>query len=303
MTLDEFYGTYNGQSVSFDNVLANRGQCVQLVAKYVQEVWGKPVIWADAYPWYASNALPDQYIRVPNDHNDPNQVPPRGALVVFAPNLPGSGGAGHIDICWEARPGSATWIGFDSNWGGKTAHLVTHNWQYVVGWLIPRGLPTQTPAPQQQGGDEMITSAEDAQLIYKILRPNSGASQGEIDATAGKRTYHNFLNDAKPELQVRDANLAAQAAEFAKMQTTINQLNQTITDLRTSETQDATARAEEQHAAQEKISYLTSQLETSHDKITQLKNANVPLEGQQVAAKPGFVTALIIGALNAFKKK
>lgn len=300
ITLDAFYGKYNGQSVSFDGLAINRGQCVQLVSKYVQEVWGKPVIWANAYPWYANNALPDQYIRIANDHNDPNQVPPRGALMCWGPNLPGSGGDGHISICWDARPGAASFVSFDSNWGGKTAHLVTHNWQYVVGWIIPRGLPTQTPVPQQ-GGDEVITTQDDARLIYRILRPNSAASQGEIDATAGKRTFHNFIHDALPEIQVRDANLAKQSEELGNMQAIINELNRTVTDLRSSQTTDAQARAEEQHAAQEKISYLTSQLETKHDKITQLQQVNVPLAGQQLADKPNWLTGLIISLLP--KKK
>lgn len=303
MNLDEFYGKYNGQSVLYAPSPAReylRGQCVQLVAQYVSEVWNKPVIWADAYDWYASGRLPDQYVRVANDHNDPNQVPPRGALMIWAPNLPGSGGAGHISICWDARAGSTSFISFDSNWGGKIAHLVTHNWQYVVGWIIPRGLPTITPAPQQ-GGDEMIANVEDADLIYKMLRPNGGASPDEINGTTGRRTFHNFVHDALPELRVRDANLAKQQEEFGKMQNTINELNKTITDLRTSQTEDVQERAAEQRAAQEKISYLTSQLETHHDKITQLQNANIPLEGAAAAAKPNWLTGFILSLLP--KKK
>lgn len=275
MNLDSFYGKYNTQSVLFDTAHPDyRGECVQLAAFYVQEVWGKPAIWADAYSWYARGTYPEHYIRVPNDMSNPNQVPPRGALVVFHSSLPGSGGMGHIDICWDARPGASTWIGFDSNWGGKYAHLVTHNWSYVVGWILPRSLPTYT-APAQEG-EEMIQTAEDAQLSYKILRPNSGASEGEIAATVGRRSFHNFIHDALPEIQARDANLVRQAEEFAKMQQTINQLNQTITDMRTTQTSDAATRAEEQHAANEKISYLTGQLETSHDKITQLQAVDIP---------------------------
>jgi hypothetical protein len=301
MNLDSFFNKYNGQSLLYAPSPARedlRGQCVQLVAQYVSECWAKPVIWDDAYGWYADGRLPEHYIRVANDRNDPNQLPPRGALVVFAPSLPGSGGLGHIDICWQATPGSPTWVGFDSNWGGKTAHLVTHNWQYVVGWLIPRGLPTQTPVPQQ-GADEVIATTEDSQLIYRILRPNGGASQGEIDATTGKRTFHNFLHDALPELQIRDQNLTNQQAEFAKMQTNINELNATIADLRSKDQ----ASQEEQHAAQEKISYLTSQIETSHDKITDLQNANVPLQGQLQAAKPNWLTTVILAGIKLLPGK
>jgi len=146
----------------------------------------------------------------------------------------------------------------------------------------------------------MIATVEDAQLIYKILRPNGGATQGEIDGCAGKRTFHNFIHDAIPEITVRDQNLANQGAELTKMQSTINELNKTITDLRTSQTTDATERANEQRAAQEKISYLTSQLESSHDKITQLTQANIPLLGQQEAAKPNWFTNVILVGLKVW---
>jgi hypothetical protein len=298
MNLDAFFNKYNGQSVLFAPSPAReflRGQCVQLVALYVSECWAKPVIWDDAYGWFIDGRLPEHYVRIANNKADPNQVPPRGAIMIFGPNTPGSAGAGHMSIAWDVRPGSPTFVSFDSNWGGKTAHLVTHNWQYVAGWIVPKTLPIITAVPQQ--GEEMIASPDEAVKIYKMLRPNGGPNQGEIDATAGKRSYHNFLNDAQPEIAARDANFARQAEEFVKSQATINSLNQTITALRG----DESLSQEQIRAAHEKISYLTSQLDTSQAKIIQLQNVNLPAVAAAQALKPNWLTRAVLAVLP--KKK
>lgn len=271
MTLDQFVASRNGQqNISFDGVAANAGQCVQLVAFYVRDVIGKQVIWADAFQWWATNRYPEDYDRIPNT---PTAVPQRGDIIIWGGSLPNSGGAGHIAICLQPYPGTGTFMSFDSNWGGKYAHQVTHNYSYVVGWLRPKN----APAPVVQGGDdEMIPNPDMAAKVYHMLRPNGGANQDEINATAGKRSYNAFVNDAAPEVAARDANLREQANILQNQQNIINQLNQTITELRAMASQDAlkdVELAKQLDDSHGKIALLTTDLETAHDQLAQLQAA------------------------------
>lgn len=311
ISLDQFIAKYSGQSVLYDKLEADRGQCVQLVCFYVQEVAGKPVIWANAAEWWYSNQYQDQYQRIANTAS---AVPQPGDIIVWDRNLPNSGGAGHIAVCVTPRPGTGTFISFDSNWGGKTAHLVTHNYNYVIGWLRPKGINPTSPAPApqpQQGGDEMISTADQATKLYKMLRPNGGGSDGEINGTVNHRSFAQFLNDAQGEINNRDAGLRAQNDELKNMQDKINSLNQTITQLQLDMTNKDTAgtqKAQQLKDAQDKIASLTAELTTSHDKITDLQNTKPqatpesPTNTQPIIDRdPGWVVKLIASLLP--KKK
>lgn len=133
MTLTEFITAYTGKSVLYNlKDPSLTGHCVQLACFYTSQVLGKPVIWADAAKWFTNKDT--DYLRVPYT---PGLVPPVGSLVIWNSSLPNSGGAGHIAIMVNGDPNSFT--SFDSNWNGKTAKLVTHDYAYVAGWLLPAG--------------------------------------------------------------------------------------------------------------------------------------------------------------------
>jgi hypothetical protein len=267
ITLDQFYNKYVNQSVLYNTKDPSlRGQCVQLVCFYVVEVWGLPVMWKNA-AWWWYETIPGYQKVAPNDIQ-------RGDLVVYDRSLPGSGDAGHIEIAWDAVPGRANFTSFSSNWGGKTAHLVSHgNKNYVLGGLRKVG-PAPTPAPQPQGGLEMIRGRDNALKAYQMLRPNGQISEGEIAATADRRSYEEFVNTGQAEVQARNNAIRAQEAERANMQGQINTLNQTITGLNeTIKNKDAST-AEKQTALNDalaKIAECTTELETSHDKIGDLQ--------------------------------
>ena len=81
------------------------------------------------------------------------------------------------------------------------------------------------PVPvQTSGGNEVITTADQAIKMYKMLRPNGNPSQGEIDSTAGRRTFAGFLNDAQAEIAARDAGLRNQSAQIASLTQTVQTL-------------------------------------------------------------------------------
>lgn len=317
MNLDQFYSAFVNQTMDYDGVYPN--QCVDLAKYYLDRCFGiKPGAWGDAWAYFGGEGCRQLQARgwtkVPNNHNDVNQVPPRGALIVWDATLAGSGGGGHVAVVWQANPGAATFISFDENWGGNTAHLVTHNWSKVLGWMVPpqggRGADTPAPAaPAQapQGGDEMIANADQATKIYKMLRPNGAASADEINGTAGRRSFANFLNDAQNEINQRDANLRAQAQHTADLQATIDQLNQTITNLQANGVQSK----QQLDAALAQVADLTSQLTNSHDQLKELQDAqptstpNVPVAQQPQATpeqpKAGLFVKLIAALLRRKK--
>ena len=154
--------------------------------------------------------------------NTPTFLPQVGDIVVWGAWTGNT--YGHIGVVLDANLN--TFRSVDQNWfnanstTGSPAAIVSHNYTNprVVGFLRP----TYSAAAQ---GEEMIANADQATKIYKMLRPNGGGSQGEIDGTAGKRTFANFLNDAQAEINARDASLRNQNARLAELQAQVNELS------------------------------------------------------------------------------
>lgn len=154
--------------------------------------------------------------------NTPTFLPQVGDIVVWGAWT--GNPYGHIGVVLDANLN--TFRSVDQNWfnanstTGSPAAIVSHNYTNprVVGFLRP----TYSAAAQ---GEEMIANADQATKIYKMLRPNGGGSQGEIDGTAGKRTFANFLNDAQAEINARDASLRNQNARLAELQAQVNELS------------------------------------------------------------------------------
>jgi surface antigen len=154
--------------------------------------------------------------------NTPTFLPQVGDIVVWGAWT--GNPYGHIGVVLDANLN--TFRSVDQNWfnanstTGSPAAIVSHNYTNprVVGFLRP----TYSAAAQ---GEEMIANADQAIKIYKMLRPNGGGSQGEIDGTAGKRTFANFLNDAQAEINARDASLRNQNARLAELQAQVNELS------------------------------------------------------------------------------
>jgi hypothetical protein len=300
MNLDQFIPAWNGKAALYNTKDPSlTGQCVQLVCFYNVQVLGIPVMWADAAYWYLNLSLPQLYKVSVDDLQ-------RGDEVVWDTSLPNSDGSGHIAIFLQWTS-SNTFISFDSNWGGKYAHQVTHNRNYILGGLR-KVAPTQAaPTPQiqstPQGGDEMINNATQAHQIYQMLRPNSDGSDAEINATAGRRTFAEFLNSAQPEVSARNQNLLDQATRLANLQSTIDQLNGAITNLQNLNSQeglDATSKANQITALQFQIATLTTQLTTDHDQLAELqKQLQVP--NLQSKSPNWFIK--LLGAIVSTKKK
>lgn len=136
--LENFISENNNQIVSFDNVPSNAGQVPQLLAKWCTYV-GLPFQWANAADWWddSDDTFLEHWDKVVNDRKDGEQLPRAGDIIIFDSSLPGSGGYGAASIFIDSV-GPNSWRGFTANWGGKSAHVQSHNWSYVLGWFSPK---------------------------------------------------------------------------------------------------------------------------------------------------------------------
>lgn len=313
-TAQQYLNKYNGQSLLYAPSPAReylRGQCVQAICFFVTEN-GHPVDWADAYFWKnLASAYPNDYEWIPYT---PGFVPQPNDIVIWLPSLPGSGGAGHIAAFITGN--TSTFVSADQNWGGKTVHAVTHNYNYVAGVLRFTSAPA-APATTTQGGIEMIADTNQAHQAYQLLRVNGDGSPDEISATAGHRSWAQFASDAQPELAARNQAAKDKDVALANMQSLINTQNQTVSDL-TQKLTDVTSTAQDKQAALTealtKIASNNADLATQHDTIVELDkkveaySSNPIVKAQEKAAaltntpsSIGKVLASILGAFGKFK--
>jgi len=139
ISLDEFIEKYKGKSVGYPNDNYFKGECLSLVKWYIKEVFGidPPASGCNGARCYWSifpSPLDSIFEKVPNT---PNLVPKKGWVAVWDGSV--GGGAGHIGIVADDKATKSTFNSFDSNWGSKTAQIVTHNYNNVYGFLVPKG--------------------------------------------------------------------------------------------------------------------------------------------------------------------
>lgn len=139
ISLDEFIEKYKGKSVGYPNDNYFKGECLSLTKWYIKEVFGidPPASGCNGARCYWSifpSPLDSIFEKVPNR---PDLVPKKGWVAVWDGSV--GGGAGHIAIVADDKATKSTFNSFDSNWGSKTAQIVTHNYNNVYGFLVPKG--------------------------------------------------------------------------------------------------------------------------------------------------------------------
>lgn len=261
----------NPKSIDWDGKFG--AQCVDEVAQYCVEN-GKPVAYANAKDWANNPALLGAFDWIANNPSDFNQVPKKGDIIIWSGYLPGSGdaqhptstgqGFGHISI-FDHVVSAGIFSSLDQNWGGMYVHFVTHNWNYILGWLSPKA---SAPAPPSGGGQEMIADTKEALLAYKLLRGNVPVTSGELAGTAGKRTWVEFATTAGPEIDNREKAKADTQAQIANLTTINNNLAKQIADI----TGNLTATKADKDAALAEIAKLQADLTTAMDKLKEAQS-------------------------------
>jgi hypothetical protein len=132
MTYLEFRDKYLGKQIDWDK--AYGGQCVDVYRQYCNDLGFKQsagVVGAvDIWTTY----LKTDFDKVENSLTG---VPPQGSVVIWDKTV---GPYGHVAICDSGTTKSFKSI--DQNWpvdnGTGVVHYVTHNYNGVLGWLIPK---------------------------------------------------------------------------------------------------------------------------------------------------------------------
>lgn len=132
ITYEEFKNKWLGKSIDWDGYYG--AQCFDVYRQYCKElglgqspkVTGAKDIW-DTY-------IKDDFDRV---SNTPDGVPPKGSVLIWGT---GVGQYGHVAICDRAT--KTSFVSIDQNWpvdnGKGVLHEVTHNYNSLLGWLIPK---------------------------------------------------------------------------------------------------------------------------------------------------------------------
>jgi hypothetical protein len=134
-----------GQHDDYDNAYGT--QCVDFFNFYYRYLTGRNP-YNDGLSVSGAkdlfDRLPGSFSKVVNNPNDPNQLPPQGAILFWGGNMPGSGGYGHVAVVdradatnivvWEEVPGSNV-LHTTRRWSSPAEH-----WE--LGWWVFSGFDT-----------------------------------------------------------------------------------------------------------------------------------------------------------------
>lgn len=115
------------------------GECVAAIAEYEADN-NLPIVWGDAHQWINNPVMLQAYDWVVNDPSDPNQLPPRGAIIIWG--LPNE----HIAF-FDHQMDNHQFMSYGQNSGGNLLHFQPHSWKGVAGWYILKQPASPPPAP------------------------------------------------------------------------------------------------------------------------------------------------------------
>lgn len=158
--------SYGDFKASVSGHVIGDGECVSLVvnnARAYAEYLFPSVTWTTIFPPVPAakdllnDANPSFFEKIINDHNNPNQLPVQGDIMVFDAT-PQSGYTntfnnpyGHTGICESAYPTGYTLLQQNSPYSGAPVNATHYAWNYrpCIGWLHPiiQEVPVE-PAPQ-----------------------------------------------------------------------------------------------------------------------------------------------------------
>lgn len=223
MSLDEFVAAHDGKFLDFDGFYGF--QCWDLAAFYVRDVIGCPSLPTgplggakECYTVFL-NPLPKFFDKIPK-----GGVPLKGDVVVWDgfQNNP----YGHIAVCLTADATGFT--SFDQNWPiNAPAHKQAHSYNYVLGYLRPKGGAMIDPKFYANG--ELFKYSDDPTVYLKFTAESFAAETGS-NFGAIKDIGPNpvpVLIKVRDELQTEINN---QRGELADLNTKIAELQKKLSE-------------------------------------------------------------------------
>jgi len=133
-------------------------ECVTLAWAYADALWPgvsiKNTITLGNAATLFDNANPAYFNKIANNHNDPNQVPNQGDVMVFG-GTPAAGYTntfnnpdGHCGVCDSASPSGYSLLQQNAPYAGQSVNVTNYPWKFrpCIGWLRPVA-PVSPPAP------------------------------------------------------------------------------------------------------------------------------------------------------------
>ena len=220
ISLDEFIEKYKGKSVGYPNDNYFKGECLSLVKWYIKEVFGidPPASGCNGARCYWSifpSPLDSIFEKVPNR---PDLVPKRGWVAVWDGSV--GGGAGHIAIVADDKATKSTFNSFDSNWGSKTAQIVTHNYNNVYGFLVPKG-NNMEKMYTMKSGKQLDLSNEKSMMVACDVYDEVVNQQLYIKKTE----VNNMVNE---QVKIKTAELSSKISDYEKQIKILNTQIETL---------------------------------------------------------------------------
>lgn len=247
-TLDQFISVNTGKTIDTDG--AYDGQCMDLMHKYLQDVFGYPLSHLAAgaamnvYLNFASMAGKDKFAQIANT---PTAIPQKGDIVFWGA---GVGPYGHVAVVVDADVNGFT--SFDQNWNNvQKCELIKHNYNYVLGWLHPKANDTNSPQPPMTTDrrpywfdrmntvtfnkpQESVTDADVEQFVKDY--PGQKKRSGEFDKLARELGFSGDTNTMTANMLLKVAEEKYKSYDEQKIrkderQKTIAQIQRTIEQL------------------------------------------------------------------------
>lgn len=170
----------------------NPGQCSQAVLSYGLSLF-PGVGWYTAFPPtpytkdFGAKHNPVYFDWIANDHNNPNQVPEQGDVMVFGatPQAGYTNGFtnpyGHTGVCDSADASGYYLLQQNSPAQGQAVNVKFYAWKFrpCLGWLHPK-LAGTAPAPTPVPKGQTVTLPAWVQS-WAAYRPGSGLVKGSAD--------------------------------------------------------------------------------------------------------------------------
>jgi len=218
----DFVNKYEGEVVGFPNDDDYPGQCLSLAKVYIQERYGiyPPASGCGSARCYWS-LFPDPLGTVLKlVSNTIDVIPKEGWIAVW--NATQSNEYGHIGIVLEG----ATQTGFrsfDSNWGSKTAQIVSHDYNNVAGFLAPK---EEEMADMYKGFD--LDNKESMRVAVDVL---VRVQNGEFVDKPVHTKIVEELDSTKEELSKTKQELDKEIQEHKKTIVKLDEVKQDVRDL------------------------------------------------------------------------
>lgn len=218
------------------NKVVGDGQCVSLIddtpQSYIEHLF-PGVAWTTVLKSVndakdlVSAGNPQYLTWIPNDHNNANQVPSQGDIMVFGPTpAPGytntfNNPAGHAGACDNASAAGYALLQQNAPNTGSKPNITNYPWKFrpCLGWYHPVGtsVPTPAPAPAPAAHTIFLPPTTGPWHLYNDNGPYTpSAAKGVLVPSEYGGLYYDIVADKGNGVYVINTQMFGQGALYTK---------------------------------------------------------------------------------------